>query len=131
MIRAKDIIAVAGSGAGDIAAVLRHPLGVDAAVVQLLLHFDSGTGTANLVLSKDAWRGSLFDTTLLTVTNVGGGGVDVNLQVDDDRLQFWRLTQPDTGGEGDGLRLAWTDPGTSVWAYELFLIPTDKVPVNV
>jgi len=127
MIRNQDIVTVAGTGAGDIATVLRHPQGIESAIVQLLLHFDSGTGAADLVLSKDSWRGSLFAAKLLTIQNVGGGGVDVNLQVDIDRLHFWRLTAARDLGDGDGLRLAWTDPGTSEWGYELFLVDARRI----
>ncbi len=90
-------------------------------LASLEIHFSGGTGTANLVISRDSFQGSLYDADLYTITGCGTG-TDVNFFVRDDEVGR-RFLFDAREGESDQVKLAWTNPddGNMRWAMRLGL----------
>ena len=105
------------NGSGNIAETFY--LEVDGARVPFVLAglrviFNSGTGTADLVIGVDSYSGSLYDFGPLTVKGTGGGGNNYYMGTKHGQEKDWTFwTNPANPRETDGLTLAWTDPGTA------------------
>ena len=94
-------------------------------VVFIRIHFNSGTGAADVAVNVDSDRDSSYDTLLYTL-NDRGTGADANFRVLEDELMHWVFQA------GDRLVLTWTNPdsGTMVWGAEVGLIKVSDLATS-
>lgn len=110
---------IRGTGGGDIS------ISVDCgdkhfALSSLYVRFTSGSGTANLTVSLDAFENGLSNLPLYTFSSAGNGA-NVSLRIQDDELRQWFFMAVPEHSMSDKLLIEWTDPGTSTWEYYIDL----------
>ena len=113
------------TGTGDIALSVNLGPGKSFTLSTVECHFTGGTGDATFTIARDSRHGSIYDTTLKTLTGAGTDGSDVTFYVPDDEVKRRYVFAHDTiTGQADSFSLAWTNPDTGVmrWAMQIGVV---------
>ena len=90
-------------------------------LVRVLCHFSGGTGVADFTISLDSVYGAAYDVELWRWPGAGSKGEDIHFRIGADERNAWMFE------EGDLLKFAWTDPGTTAFGLLVSFVPTSHL----
>lgn len=129
MISAADIIPlIQATGTGDIDHTFEKGENKPFVLSSVEVHFSGGAGVANLNITRQAFLGAHWNTTLFILGDAGTDGADVTFFVPDDEIErryifdAKRHPSPKLGNlylDVDKLKIAWTNPDPAVMRWAL------------